>query len=244
VSTIFEPEATTYKDNDQSSTDEHSGSAGNCGSNSLLTPAAPGAKQDEGDSYGAFNSSDYVAQKPYDPFTQFYSAIPNTPKVIPPEPMFSSETAYGSSFAPEEEAAAPVAPNRAQIYVRAVTALAVIALAITFCLANPGDSRAIVSSSLDNVRSHFRSMYSGGDKPLPLPKYTATPVSRRTAVAAAPVVRKDILEMEAVRPSPVPKASGPGTMRVGISTAPRAPNVIPISIEDPNSVAPPIRAAR
>jgi len=184
-------------------------------------------------------------QKPYDPYAQFYSATPDMPKVIPPEPKFGASSFSGPSVisnpVPAEKIAEPTLPSNLRASA-VVVAIVVFAFAVIFCLAMAWNSRGMIAANLDEVRSKLHDM--GGSKPTPLPQYTATPISKadlaKRAVTAAPPAPKAPMEIKTLQSTPAPRPSGPGTITgVRIAPAPPTSNVIPVTIQNAdNSVAP------
>jgi hypothetical protein len=175
-----------------------------------------------------------AVQKPYDPYAQFYPAEPQTPREILPEPQFEAPSLSAPAFAvitgSAEKNSRPAIPvNRRAVAM--VIALVTLLFAVIFCLETAWISRGMIAANLNEVRTRLHDI--SGSKQIPLPQYTATPISKAdrakwVAVAPAP---KPPVQVAVVRPEPTPKPSGPGTLQVRISDAPPAPNLIPVSLQ-------------
>jgi hypothetical protein len=176
-----------------------------------------------------------AAQKPYDPYAQFYPAETQEPRVIPPVPQFEALPFGGTSFAvvtgPAEKAPGPAlsVDRRA---VAMVIALLTLLLAVIFCIETAWTSREMIAANFYEVRTTLHGI--GASKPLPLPQYTATPISQADRAKWAAVVApapKPPIQIAIVEPAPAPRPSGPGTMQVRISDAPPTANMIPVSLQ-------------
>jgi hypothetical protein len=176
-----------------------------------------------------------AVQKPYDPYEQFYVAAPEASGVIPQEPEFDAPSFGVPSFAANTAPAEKVSEPSISANLRAsamVAAIVVFAFALIFCLAIAWNSRGMIGANLEEVRIRLHHM--SDSKPIPLPQYTATPISkadRARWASAAPHAPTSVAEITVVPAPPVPKPSGPGTMQVRISGSPAASNVIPVSLQ-------------
>lgn len=256
MSASFQPDFEMNEENQQDFSEgvacTYCGSSMSASSHLCLTCGMPRPQADDKAGLRVATPSPKLmsAQKPYDPYAEFYAATPDSPRVIPPEPRFGAASFGGPTFVasstPTERVTDPAIPTNLRASA-VVVAIVVFAFAVIFCLAIVWNSRGMIAANLEEVRTKLHDM--GGAKPNPMPQYTATPLSKadaaRHAAAAAPAAPpKGAMEVKTLQTSPAPRPSGPGTMRVRIAPAPPTANVIPVTIQDANAAPAPTQPAQ
>ncbi|MGA3212994.1 MAG: hypothetical protein ABSD20_16940 [Terriglobales bacterium] len=242
VSAAFQPNLETNEDHKQEFTAESAPASDNGGSTNYAWESGglsePMAEDQSGWRIATPSPKLMAVQKPYDPYALLYSATPNAPRVILPEPTFGEgsfgEPTFVSIVSPANEIPEPEAPSKLRAYL-VMAGVVVFAVVLIFGMAIAWNSRGLIAANLDAVRLRLHEMDSS--KPNRMPQYTVTPVSKavpaKRAAATAPLGTSSApIGGETLPAAPAPRPRGPGTMRVRISGAPPTSNVVPVTIQE------------